>query len=214
MFTFLKEKQFSFCFLQELHCKVGDDNKWDKEWKGDLFLSGNSSNSKGVGILIQEGFQYKLIEYKEIIEGRLQMLKLEIQGNAYVLSNLYGPNDDDVEFFNILDEIVISHNDQTLIVGGDFNTVLNFQIDKLNGRKNTNIKCSQKLNTLIENNDLHDIWRLNFPNKMKFTWHSNTKQTIFCRLDYIFISSNLINNSKNVIYLPGIVPTTLLLSLS
>jgi hypothetical protein len=196
MFTFLKEKQFSFCFLQELHCKVGDDNKWDKEWKGDLFLSGNSSNSKGVGILIQEGFQYKLIEYKEIIEGRLQMLKLEIQGNAYVLINLYGPNDDDVEFFNILDEIVISHNDQTLIVGGDFNTVLNFQIDKLNGRKNTNIKCSQKLNTLIENNDLHDIWRLNFPNKMKFTWHSNTKPTIFCRLDYFLISSNLINNSK------------------
>ena len=30
-----------------------------------------------------------------------------------------------------------------------------------------------------------------------YTWHSNTKPTIFCRLDYFLISSNLVNVITN-----------------
>ena len=35
------------------------------------------------------------------------------------------------------------------------------------------------------------------PNKMQFTWHSNTKPVIFSRLDYFLISNNLVNYIKS-----------------
>jgi len=49
------------------------------------------------------------------------------------------------------------------------------------------------LNNIIENYNLIDIWRTVNPNERKFTWHSNTKPTIFCRLDYFLISESLCN---------------------
>ena len=35
------------------------------------------------------------------------------------------------------------------------------------------------------------------PDNSKFTWHSNTKPIIFCRLDYFLISENLVNAIKS-----------------
>jgi len=41
-------------------------------------------------------------------------------------------------------------NDQLLLVGGDFNTVINHSLDKLNGRNDTNKRTSDKVNEIIE----------------------------------------------------------------
>ena len=138
IFEFLKQKKFDISLLQEVHCKDVDSNSWRKEWGGDIFLSGRDSNSKGVGILINPNLDFKCIDYKEIIQGRLQVLKLEIRDTIYVILNVYGPNNEDITFFKKLEETVISYNSETLIAAGDFNVVLDYNIDKLNGKKNTN----------------------------------------------------------------------------
>lgn len=103
---------------------------------------------------------YKITDYKEIVKGRLQLLKLEISDNIYVLLNVYGPTNEDKEFFDILGKVITENNSETLIIGGDFNVVLNFDLDKLNGRLDTKQQNSQQLNKIMENNDLHDIWRI------------------------------------------------------
>ncbi len=54
-------------------------------------------------------------------------------------------------------------------------------------------KCSIKINDIIANNDIVDIYRMNHPSSKRYTWHSNHKPPIFCRLDYFLISTNLLN---------------------
>ena len=86
---------------------------------------------------------------------------------------------------------------KVLLLGGDFNTVLNVDQDKKNGNFNTHKVCREKLKSIVNTSNLVDIWRILNPEKLKFTWHSNTKPIIFCRLDYFLISENLVNAIKS-----------------
>ena len=49
----------------------------------------------------------------------------------------------------------------------------------------------------FKTNELSDIWRIQNPQSKKYTWHSNHKPPIFCRLDYFLISNNLVNITQN-----------------
>ena len=51
--------------------------------------------------------------------------------------------------------------------------------------------------------DLVDTWRLQHPDKLQFTWHSNTKPSIYSRLDYFLISDNLLNYISKFKIKPG-----------
>ena len=108
---------------------------------------------------------------------------------------MYGPNCDDVRFFDILETFIANNDDKSFIIGGDFNVVLNPQIDKKNGRLDTNKRNRDKLISIITSYDLCDLWRLNNPTTQKYTWHSNNRPPIFCRLDYFLISSNISNRT-------------------
>ena len=47
--------------------------------------------------------------------------------------------------------------------------------------------------TFLENNNLVDIWRVNNPSKVFFTWKRGRSKS---RLDYIFVSEHLLNTSR------------------
>ena len=198
-YHWLKLNKYSICLLQEIHCQEQTYDIWKKEWGGDIFLSGNSSSSVGVGILVNTNLTYTFKEYNNIIEGRMQTLKLLIKEKEYIILNIYAPNNaaDNYNFLTKIEEFVISNDSETIIIGGDFNTVIDSDIDKKNGNLNNNKRNRAKINNILENNDINDIWRLLNPNLKHYTWHSNTKPTIFCRLDYFLVSSNLVNIITN-----------------
>jgi exonuclease III len=197
VFEFLKQQKFTICFLQELHCTEQDKEIWQKQWKGNIYLSGSQSNSKGIGIFINENLNFKVNEYKEILVGRIQMLSIDISGNEYILINIYGPNSEDTDFFNTIDQILSANDNKAIILGGDFNVVIDYNFDKLNGKNNTNITNSKNVNDIMANNDLHDIWRIQHRHERCYTWHSNHKPPIFCRLDYFLVTQNLVNSIIN-----------------
>ena len=95
------------------------------------------------------------------------------------------------------------NSDKNIIIGGDFITVINPILDKKNGNLYTHLKNRTLLNDIIENCNLLDIWRTLNPSECKFTWHSNSKQTIYCRLDYFLISESLCNVIDNCCIKPG-----------
>ena len=57
IFTWLKNKQFDICLLQETHFEKNTCDSWKHIWGKQCFLSGISSNSEGVGILINPNLQ-------------------------------------------------------------------------------------------------------------------------------------------------------------
>ena len=67
VFNWLKNQKHDIILLQELHCTMADKNRWEKEWGSNIYLSGNSTNSTGVGIFINNNKEVNVIEHKEVI---------------------------------------------------------------------------------------------------------------------------------------------------
>ena len=206
LFQWLKLNKYSICLLQEVHCEEMSYDKWKKDWGDELFLSGNSTNSTGVGILINSNFTYTVKAYNNIIDGRMQSLKININEKDYILLNVYAPNNatEHIQFLTTIEDFIISNDSDTLIIGGDFNTVSDINKDKKNGNINSNKKNRDKLNNIIQNNDVNDIWRILNPETLQYTWHSNHKPPIFCRLDFFLVSNNIVNSIKECKITTGI----------
>ena len=197
MFSWLKAQPYDFYLLQETHLMSKHYEIWEKEWGGKAFFSGTKSNSEGICILFKPNINIIVNKYEDIFNGRMQSVDVTVDDKDITIINVYGPNKDDASFFDILEDYILSNDEKSFIMGGDFNTVLNVDLDKKNGNSHTHKKCTEKISSIINTSKIVDIWRILNPDKLKFTWHSNTKPIIFCRLDYFLISENLVNAIKS-----------------
>ena len=193
IFEWVKRNNYTVCLLQETHSGGGTHDAWQKEWGKEAFFSGTSNNSEGVGILINSKESYNILNYTEIICGRLQALEIKMNENELIVINIYGPNNDDINIFSKLEKFIQENDEKTILIGGDFNTVLDENLDKHNGRTNTHKQCRNKLKHMIDTHNLIDIWREKYPDSRKYTWHSSHKPPIFSRLDYFLVSENVKN---------------------
>ena len=73
---------------------------------------------------------YEFIRHYEIIQGRLQALEIKINDKIVIIINVYGPNKDDVSFFEKLEHFIRENEDKDIISGGDYNKIINSEIDK------------------------------------------------------------------------------------
>ena len=197
MLTWLKTQSYNICLLQETHLTKEHIEHIKKEWDGEIYLSGTKTNAEGVCILFSSNISVKVLKHEEIVTGRFQSIDVIINEKEMNIINIYGPNTDDFEFYKKVEDYLLKHNENNFIIGGDFNTVINIDIDKKNGRNDTHKKCRNIINSIIETNNLIDIWRLLNPNKMQYTWHSNTTPIIFSRLDFFLISDNIVNYTNS-----------------
>ena len=60
IFSFLRDQNCQFYFLQEIYSEQKDENLWRNEWGGDIFFSRGSTHSRGVCILINPSFIHLL----------------------------------------------------------------------------------------------------------------------------------------------------------
>ena len=126
------------------------------------------------------------------------MTTLKCGEEKIMLGNIYGPRTD-VEkslFLNQLNKIVKPHieneTDGNILLFGDINIVKNNLIDNVSGNPHSE-NIVKKLNSTLNELHLHDIWRLNNPNKKVYTW-CRKNPFIARRLDYIFASTSLLSN--------------------
>ena len=95
------------------------------------------------------------------ITGSVRYLPLgQLHSLTVTIIIIYGPNTDDVSLFKKLDEYLGSNDEKTFIIGGDFNTILDVELDKKNGIKYTHPNIRKKLLSIIDENYLKDIWRI------------------------------------------------------
>ena len=130
IFAWLKDEKFDICLLQETHSGESRCDAWKQEWGKHCFFSGKFTNSEGVGILINADLPYELFNYTELMCGRLQSLELKIHEKPITIINIYGPNKDELNIFEILEAYIRSNEDKNFIIDGDFNTVLDIHLDK------------------------------------------------------------------------------------
>ena len=109
------------------------------------------------------------------MDGRILRVELNINNTLYYIINVYAPSSsNEKEKLNFLEKLKNELNpimNNNIIIGGDWNVVLDPQIDKKGGSQvDKFLKYREKLKELLEEIDLVDCWRLYHPNKRQYTW--------------------------------------------
>ena len=199
--NFLKSKKYSIYFLQDTHFTKPEENYIRAQWGYQCFFSSHTGQSRGVAILINNNFDFKLLNEEKDEDGNLLVLDIEINNKKVTLINLYAPNRDDPQFFRSLKDR-ISKSVNPCIIAGDFNLVLNPEIDMYNYKNVNNPNARNILLETMAQFDLIDCWREQNQEKLEYTWFRKNPIKK-ARLDYFIISENLYTDLDTVTIKPG-----------
>ena len=195
----MKTHLFDIVFLQETHVdSISLANAIKSRFDCDAYWSLGHNRSSGVGILLSPNLKTKIQKFDTDLDGRCLSIDLLINENPYRLINIYAPNNekDRKQFFNDLSKYLVCN--RNLILGGDFNCILNPKYDKIGKGANSQAGCigSKELSSLCNDYNITDIFRHLNPHMFATTWHSPISKDIHTRLDRFYVSKSLI--SKNV----------------
>ena len=122
--------------------------------------------------------------------GRFIICDIETEQKCVTLATLYAPNVDDPRFFELFFDHLYDFECDEIIIGGDFNLVLNIDMDKKGGLARTHLKSQEMVKDRAAQLDLVDAWRTINPDSRKYTWRRR-KPEILCRLDFFLVSQGL-----------------------
>ena len=165
--------------MQETHSSGKTEKQWEQLWRGSIKFSHGITSSKGVLIAFSEGLEFNIMKEFTDQNGRYIVLQVDIQGNPYVLINYYVPNLE-TQQVSVLDKLtkVLSNlelkENTNLILGGDFNLILNLNLDADGGNPTLKSNSMKSLNILTAENDLVDIWIIRNPESNCYTWRKTT----------------------------------------
>lgn len=206
LYLLLKHKQLDVVFLQETHATDSQCHLWRSQWGGNIIYANGTSSSKGVMVLIRRGLDFQKQEVILDECGRYVMTEITIENCQFVICNLYAPNIDTPVFFSELKEKLAKYENSNIILGGDFNFVMDNQKDRLFSHCN-NDRAKEEFLKLVEEYELCDVWRLLNSDKRQYSCcrpnsDSNEWQK-FSRLDMFFVSAGLMNMVKKCIMQTG-----------
>ena len=176
-------------FLQETYITNQKANTWKSDWNGLFFYTPGTNSSKGLITLIKNDFMKNTVVFYK--SERILGIKGTLDNEDYFFINVYGPNvkAERQNFMNELYNVTSKCTSHKVIIGGDFNIVLDNNLDIVSGAQHDQTTVFN-FRKWVYRNYLIDSWRLLHAVEKEFTWSRNNP---FCarRLDYIFINEDL-----------------------
>ena len=194
IFNYVKSKNSDVIFMQETHAATKEmEFKWDNEWGSKVHHSrAPNTASGGVAILFKNKLKPNNVKMLCDDAGRFLILECEIEDIKFTFVNIYAPNRDTPEFFlNVIRAIENIEDVGQLIIGGDFNLVIDPCLDRHHSTHN-NHDSVVILKEYLERKMLVDAWRLRNPDVKRYTWHRNKQLTASC-IDMIFVPCDLLD---------------------
>ena len=192
-FNWLRAKKFSIYLLQETHCSENTTATWSSEWGYKTLFSCCTGASGGVAIFFNNYFAFQLERSYSDPKGRFIICDIKTNGRLFTLATIYAPNNDDPAFFESFFSHLRDFHCDDIVLGGDFNLVLNLEKDKKGGLAKTHTKAVTVINDQATKFDLVDAWRVSNPDIRRYTWRRR-KPEIQCRLDFFLVSQSLMCN--------------------
>lgn len=178
----LKTKKQDVVFLQETHCCPQESVKLCRDWVGHISFGAGSSKSRGVAILINKGLQFRIRREVKDEEGRIIIILAEIQGHTMILANIYAPNVDHPNFFIDLESKLDDIGQYPIILGGDFNIVLDQILDRSKPTLSRMLDSVLLVKRMCSSMGLTDVWRMNHPTDRDYTFYSGAHK-VYSRID-------------------------------
>ena len=142
---YLAKTKANIICLQDTHWASKDESVIRSIWKGDCILNGESTNSRGVAILLNHNFEYNITSTFKDSEGNLISIDINIGHISLKLINLYAPNKDSPLFFEKVKDILQSNTQTFAMILGDFNLVLDPILDSQNYKHLNNPRARKVL---------------------------------------------------------------------
>ncbi len=197
---YLHRKSISCALIQETHLKQSDVARFQNKYYKLIAFSCTQNKTKGVLILVNRKLNLTIEHLGSDEKGRFVFIRCKIYNNRLALVSIYGPNETDNAFLTQISKTLLEEIDCPLVVGGDFNAVINPALDKSQSDTTAN-PSSKLLNKFITELNLIDLWRIQNTKAKDFTFFSNRHKT-FSRIDYIFLSPSLISSNSSISILP------------
>ncbi|KAJ1209695.1 hypothetical protein NDU88_005068 [Pleurodeles waltl] len=179
---------------------------WAKQarWVQAFVCTEHNYHTKGQAILFkgrQQG-NVVILEVRSDTAVRWVVVKVQLNGRNFVLVGYYGPNCDDIEPLRRLFSQLLEFSDPVIMTLGDFNVVLDNELDRDNCKSRGTPKSQQYLRRMMKEFGLCDIWRQRVGNNRDFSFF-NKKYRHSSRIDYFLLDLRLREAVKKIVYLPS-----------
>ena len=198
LFEWFMKSHNGILFIQETHSCENTIEQWCKEWQCKFYCSHGTTNSRGVAIMIPNSIDHTVINQFKDENGRIIGVECELKNEKIVFINCYFPTkdkqNDQLLTLRLLQEYLLPYADHSIVLGGDFNLTLDPSLDKQGGTSAfaESTKFRQEIIAFLEAFALSDCLRIKNIGKKLFTWYSKHLK-VRSRLDYIFVSEQLLN---------------------
>ena len=200
--NYLVNMKCDIMLLQDTHLIKSKVPIFDSLWTGKAYHSCFRSNSRGTSILISSHTQHEVIKEYISNEGNYIILHCKIGTDTYALGSIYGPNRDEPHFYEHIDEILASFDCDHIVLGGDFNFIMDADSDSFGYLHENNVNARKTFMSLCDKHNIIDIWRYQNPTQKHYTWFSASHDK-GSRLDMFFVSGHLSNRCNNLQINPG-----------
>ncbi|XP_076833263.1 LINE-1 retrotransposable element ORF2 protein isoform X2 [Brachyhypopomus gauderio] len=192
IFHYLKLLQADVVFLQETHigptadCPAGSTQIQGLDPDYDWAVFSIFKNScRGVAVLFRKGLGCEGLRVVGDDKGRYVIISCKIQEKEFEFVNVYNPTDERIDFEQFRDTLFPTSEATFVVIGGDFNTVMDAEVDKTSNIRNRGHKVRfTGLMGFLDTFDLEDIWRWLYPEEKSFTYFDVKGKS---RLDYFFL---------------------------
>ena len=195
VFNWIRNSDYHLILLQETHSTPDIECFWRNEWGFKIEFSHGSSASAGVCVLFKPSASFEILSVDRDTNGRILLIVLKVNDIPMTVVNIYGPNNDDNTLFTNLHSLLMDEGEEPLIIGGDFNTVINPELDRYPNPTQNHPKCLTSIQHILKDFELVDIWRHLNQTTQKYTWNSFDFK-MGSRIDYFLISQGLMNSVK------------------
>ena len=148
-------------YLQDTHLTKSDENEVltaFPTWK--YIIHGCKTNSRAVAIIIKNNFENSIKNVTTDNVGNRLLVDLQLSGFSLRIINIYTPNNDNPQFFDKIRNYVEDFGETYTIICGDFNLILNPNLDSNNYVTINNPRSRSKVLDIVKNLKLLDAFRL------------------------------------------------------
>lgn len=187
--NFIRKHKVDIAFLQESHLTDAEHCKLGKQWQGQIYYSSFTSQARGVVILLRKGIPFQLEHLERDKGGRYVLVRGFLANKSVTMLNVYGPNQDDADFFvNLFFKINCSPTE--LIIGGDFNLVLDPNMDRSSSSSKPLSSAAKALKRELTDLNMIDVWRAKHGHRREYSYYSHVHNS-YSRIDMVFIHAGM-----------------------
>jgi exonuclease III len=171
----------------------------------------STKSTRGVGILISRKLAHTTVNVHKDPDCNILFLEMEILNQRINIGLIYGPNNNDPNFFINLENFLRNPSNGPTILGGDFNTTwddrqVNVNLDTHAMQNIPSIFRTNKLRELCTTYELIDPYRALYPNKKDYTFIPSAVDNLNrSRIDMFLINVRLLPYVKNCLISPGLL---------